>query len=193
MAAGGTDALECHDVSVHYGDVVALSHFSAAFARGMIHAVVGQNGAGKTTFARVAAGLVQPATSSLRIDGHAVNTGSVQGARKAGVELVHQNFALPPSFTVAETMEFGAEGKGRLYSRRRLEAKWTGHLEGLGIQAKPRDRFRDIPVESQQGVEIARALVTDARVLVLTNPRRCWRRRGSKRSLPVSAASNRAA
>ena len=95
---------------------------SVAFPPRLIHAVVGQNGAGKTTFARVAAGLVKPVSGSVTIDGREVPTGNVSRARGAGVELVHQSFALPPSFTVAEAMEFGATGRGALYSRRALEA-----------------------------------------------------------------------
>jgi general nucleoside transport system ATP-binding protein len=170
MTPDGTCALECRDVSVSYGDVAALVGVSAAFAPGLIHAVVGQNGAGKTTFARVAAGLVRPGTGVVRIAGRQVHAGSVQEARAAGVELVHQSFALPPSFTVAEAMEFGAQGKGRLYSRAGLEARWRPHLTDLGVTARPRDRVRDLPVESQQAVEIARALVTDARVLILDEP-----------------------
>ena len=57
-------------------------------------------------------------------------------ARSAGVELVHQSFALPPSFTVAEAMEFGATGKGALYSRKALEARWAKHLAALGIKVR---------------------------------------------------------
>jgi len=170
MAPDPTTALECRDVTVHYGEVAALVGVSVTFSPRMIHAVVGQNGAGKTTFARVAAGLVKPVAGTLSIGGRAVPTGNVNLARGAGVELVHQSFALPPSFTVAEAMEFGATGKGGLYSRRTLEARWAKHLQALGVKVDLRDRIRDLPVEMQQGVEIARALVTEARVLILDEP-----------------------
>ncbi|PJE31112.1 simple sugar transport system ATP-binding protein [Pseudooceanicola antarcticus] len=163
-------ALECRDVTVRYGDVTALSGVTAAFAQGLIHAVVGQNGAGKTTFARVAAGLVQPAEGEVAIHGQPIRTGQVAAARAAGVELVHQSFALPPSFTVSEAMEFGASGKGSLFSRRGLRRRWRQHLSDLQVIADPAQRIRDLPVESQQGVEIARALITQARVLILDEP-----------------------
>lgn len=163
--------LECHDVTVRYGDVVALEGVSVGFAPRQIHAVVGQNGAGKTTFARVCAGIVRPVAGELRIGGQAVPTGRVNQARASGVELVHQSFALPPSFTVAEAMEFGStRPKGALYTRRQLEARWQPHLESLGIKVRLRDRIRDLPVETQQAVEIARALVAKARVLILDEP-----------------------
>ena len=164
-------ALECRGVTVSYGAVMALREVSVGFPPGRIHAVVGQNGAGKTTFARVAAGLVRPDAGTLRIAGREVATGAVNAARAAGVELVHQSFALPPSFTVAEAMEFGSTRHGRApFTRAGLEARWRPHLDSLGVTARLRDRVRDLPVESQQAVEIARALVTDARVLILDEP-----------------------
>ncbi len=161
--------LDCHDVTVRFGDVVALSDVSISFASGAIHAVVGQNGAGKTTFARVIAGLIDPDEGSVRISGRDMPKGSVNDARRAGVELVHQSFALPPSFTVAEAMQFGGAG-GKLYTRNQLERRWQAHLDALNINVKAGQRIRDLPVESQQSVEIARALVTDAKLLILDEP-----------------------
>ncbi len=164
-------ALECDDVTVTYGDVVALHDVSVAFERGGIHAVVGQNGAGKTTFARVCAGLVRPSSGRLHMGGAPVPVGDVSAARLSGVELVHQSFALPPSFTVAEAMEFGSTQRTPLvYSRRALERRWKDHLESLDVPVSLGDRIRDLPVETQQGVEIARALVQEARVLILDEP-----------------------
>ena len=163
-------ALRCRGIRVAYGSLVALDDLSIAFARGRIHAVVGQNGAGKTTFARVAAGLVRPDAGALSVDGRALRPDRVAAARAAGVELVHQSFALPPSFTVAEALEFGA-GRGiGFYSRRRLLARCRERLKALGLAVDPRCRIRDLPVEAQQGVEIARALVADAKVLILDEP-----------------------
>lgn len=170
MSIHSPHALACRDVTVRYGDVTALSDVSVAFEPGLIHAVVGQNGAGKTTFARVASGLVQPTNGAVEIGGQVIRTGHVRESRAAGVELVHQSFALPPSFTVAEAMEFGAPGRGGLYSRKGLAEKWRAHLAGLDIQVDFSRRIRDLPVETQQSIEIARALITDAKVLILDEP-----------------------
>ncbi|MGG6898247.1 MULTISPECIES: ABC transporter ATP-binding protein [Rhizobium] len=170
MSNHSPPALACRDVTVRYGDVTALSEVSIEFEAGLIHAVLGQNGAGKTTFARVASGLVQPTTGRVEIGGQAIRTGHVRDSREAGVELVHQSFALPPSFTVAEVMEFGAPGHGGFYSRKALAEKWRPHLQSLDIQVDLSRRIRDLPVETQQSIEIARALVTDAKVLILDEP-----------------------
>ena len=164
-------ALACEYVTVTYGDVMALRDVSVAFDGGRIHAVVGQNGAGKTTFARVCAGIVRPSSGRLTIGDRPISVGDVGASRRSGVELVHQSFALPPSFTVAEAMEFGSTRRtAPVYSRRGLEARWQRHLESLDVRARLSDRIRDLPVETQQGVEIARALVSEARVLILDEP-----------------------
>jgi simple sugar transport system ATP-binding protein len=164
-------ALACEHVTVTYGDVVALHDVSVAFEPARIHAVVGQNGAGKTTFARVCAGIVRPTTGELTVGGKPIRTGDVSASRGSGVELVHQSFALPPSFTVAEAMEFGSERPAApVFSRKALERRWRDHLESLDVPVKLSDRIRDLPVETQQAVEIARALVSEAKVLILDEP-----------------------
>ncbi len=164
-------ALACAGVTVTYGEVIALRDVSVGFDRARIHAVVGQNGAGKTTFARVCAGIVRPSGGHLTIGDEPVPVGSVRASRASGVELVHQSFALPPSFTVAEALEFGSiERTAPVYSRRALERRWKDHLESLDVPARLSDRIRDLPVETQQAVEIARALVSNARVLILDEP-----------------------
>jgi len=164
-------ALACAGVTVTYGEVIALRDVSVGFDRARIHAVVGQNGAGKTTFARVCAGIVRPSDGHLTIGDEPVPVGSVRASRASGVELVHQSFALPPSFTVAEALEFGSiERTAPVYSRRALERRWQDHLASLDVPARLSDRIRDLPVETQQAVEIARALVSNARVLILDEP-----------------------
>ncbi len=139
-------ALECRGLTVRYGEVAALTSVDAVFEKAQIHAIVGPSGAGKTTFARVCAGIVKPYHGSVHVNGRDLPMGSVGAARAAGVEIVHQNFALPPSFTIAEVMEFGAAHPGlKAYSRRGLEARWREHLKRTGVSAPPGARVRAGP------------------------------------------------
>jgi ABC-type uncharacterized transport system ATPase subunit len=164
-------ALACAGLTIRFGDFTALADVTLSLAPRRIHAVCGQNGAGKTSFARACAGLIAPAAGSITIAGKPLRAGQVMAARAAGVELVHQSFALPPSFTIAEAMEFGLTGRaGAIYTRAGLNARWAAHLQALGVEAKPSTRIRDLPVETQQAVEIARALAGEARILILDEP-----------------------
>lgn len=162
-------AFQAEAVTVRYGTFAALSDVSARFEAGRIHAIVGQNGAGKTTFARVAAGLVRPAEGGIGVFGRPLGGGDVAEARAAGVELVHQSFALPPSFTVAEVLQFVGPRAG-LFRRSTIERHWQGWLDKLGLGLKAGARIRDLPVEMQQSAEIARAMVSQARLLILDEP-----------------------
>ncbi len=162
-------ALIADAVTVRYGDVTALSKVCARFEPGRIHAVLGQNGAGKTTFARVAAGLVPPAEGLVAVFGRQLAGGDVAEARRAGVELVHQSFALPPSFTVAEVLQFVGPISG-LFTKRGIECHWQAWLDSLGLGLDAGARIRDLPIEMQQSAEIARAMVSEARLLILDEP-----------------------
>lgn len=168
-AGAPAPALTTRAVTVRYGTVTALAAVSTRFEPGGIHAVLGQNGAGKTTFARVAAGLVQPAEGSITVFGQSLAGGNVAEARGAGVELVHQSFALPPSFTVAEVLQFVGPRPG-LFTKRGIERYWQAWLDGLGLGLDASARIRDLPIELQQSAEIARAMVSDARLLILDEP-----------------------
>ena len=165
-----TLAINCRDISVRYGEVHALSEVSIAFPAKGIHVVVGQNGAGKTSLARVLAGLVKPHAGTLAVNGAPVGTGSVAGARSAGIELVHQSFALPPSFTVAEALAFGAGSGLGLFRRKDLYRRCEEQLDALDIAIPPDSRIFELPIEQQQAVEIARALSSHADILILDEP-----------------------
>ena len=165
-------AIRVEGVSVAFGDVRALQDVSLELAQGLIHVLVGQNGAGKTTLARVVSGLIHPDSGSYSILGETMPLGDVPAARRAGVEMVHQSFTLPPSFTVAEALEFATDRPDatEVYRRRSLESRWRDELDRAGLEIGIRCRIRDLPIEALQSLEITRALVSDAKVLILDEP-----------------------
>ena len=164
-------ALACEGVVVRFGDLLALGGVSVGFAPGRLHCVVGQNGAGKTTLARVIAGLYRPEAGRVSVFGEAILAGDVTASRRAGVEMVHQSFTLPPSFTVAEALGLFDTRRGRsVYRMRGLEERWRAELERSGLDIDPGARIRDLPIEALQAVEVTRALAADARILILDEP-----------------------
>ncbi|MEU4226051.1 ATP-binding cassette domain-containing protein [Nonomuraea sp. NPDC026600] len=159
-------------MSVEFGDFRALDGVTATFPPGRVHALVGQNGAGKTTLARVLAGLVEPLSGTVQVGEDLLSGGSVGEARRHGVELVHQHFALPADFTVAQCFELFNDGPQLLgaFSRTRLRRRAETLLAGAGTDVDPDAVIGRLPIETVQAVEIARALASNPRVLILDEP-----------------------
>lgn len=171
-APAGPSAVSCRSLGVSFGSVRALRDVSLDLASGRIHALVGQNGAGKTTLAKVLGGLQTPDSGDVHIAGQRLPPGDVRAARVAGLAMVHQHFSLPPSFTIAEALELTtARPGGRpVYRRAEMHQRWQDDVARIGGVTALSTRIRDLPVETRQSLEIARALASEARVLILDEP-----------------------
>lgn len=165
-------ALECNNIDVKFGSVHALKNVSIKFAQGEIHALLGQNGAGKSTIAKVMSGVLVPQTGTLDILSHKIELGVEGATQAAGLDIVHQRFALPPEFEIAEALEFASARKmgGAFYSKRQIEEKWQAHLADAGIHVSANSKLTSLPVETAQSIEIIRAMANDAKVLILDEP-----------------------
>lgn len=160
-------ALEMSRVRKHFDSVVALEDVSLTVRAGTIHALLGENGAGKTTLMHVAYGMVKPDAGVIRIAGRVVPLLSPLAAISHGIGMVHQHFTLVPAMTVAENLALG--GRGRL-RRSEMRARVTEIAERTGFVLDPDARVDTLPVGAQQRVEIAKALVRNASVLILDEP-----------------------
>ena len=162
-----TPALLLAGISKRYGVVAALEEATFTLRAGTVHALLGENGAGKTTLMRVAFGMVHPDAGSVHVQGRVVHLASPAAAIAAGIGMVHQHFTLVPPMTVAENIALG--GRGLL--RRGASAALVDDVARLtGFALAPASRVEDLPVGAQQRVEIAKALVRKARILVLDEP-----------------------
>ena len=164
--------LELKGITKRYGSLVANDHIDLTVEQGQIHALLGENGAGKTTLMNVLFGLVQPDEGEILIDGQPQHLGSPSDAIRAGIGMVHQHFMLVPVFTVAENVTLGMERTRvlGLLDRRRTRRDVRELSERYGLEVNPDALVEDLPVGVQQRVEIIKALLRDASVLILDEP-----------------------
>ncbi len=160
-------ALSLNHITRRFGKVVALDDAGIEVRPGTIHALLGENGAGKTTLMQIASGLVQPDAGDVCVAGQRVALKSPLDALTAGIGMVYQHFTLVPAMTVAENLALGGRG---LRNLPRMVAQVHDVAERTGFQLDPHARVESLPVSAQQRVEIAKALVRDAKVLILDEP-----------------------
>ena len=165
-------SLELRGITKRFGSLTANDGIDLAVGDGEIHAILGENGAGKSTLMNIVYGLLAPDEGTISVDGKVVTIDSPLDALAAGIGMVHQHFMLIPVFTVAENIVLGHEktkGPGLLD----LEA---ARKEILRVSAEynfdidPDALVEHLPVGLQQRVEIIRALIYDAKVLILDEP-----------------------
>jgi simple sugar transport system ATP-binding protein len=164
---GGPPALSLQGIDKRYGATQALASASLSVRAGTVHALLGENGAGKTTLMHVAYGMERPDSGTIQLHGRTVRLAGPGDAIAGGVGMVHQHFTLVPVMTVAENVALGGHGKLEL-SRTVTRVRELSERTGLALD--PEARVEVLSVAAQQRVEIAKALMRRARILVLDEP-----------------------
>lgn len=160
-------ALELRGTSKRFGSTVALDGVDFTVATGQVHALLGENGAGKSTAMRIAYGLTPADAGTVRVFGTALARHSVPAAVVAGVGMVHQHLSLVPTLTAAESVALGGRG---LFKREEAEAALRTVSQASGLAVDPRAIVADLSLVEQQRLEILKALARNARVLILDEP-----------------------
>ncbi|MGO4353075.1 sugar ABC transporter ATP-binding protein [Rhizobium sp. RAF36] len=163
--------LRASALSKQYGPVTVLSDITLDILPGEIHAIIGENGAGKSTFMRLLSGYAEPTGGSLSMGTGEVRFAKPEQAQEAGIVLVHQEILLADGLTVAENVFLGREmmrnGVVDDKTMRRLTAE---KLAELGCVASPNALVRDISLADRQLVQIARALLDDYKLVIFDEP-----------------------
>lgn len=155
-----------------YPNGVAANQGVDLFVRkGEIHALMGENGAGKSTLMKMLFGMEQPTSGEILINGEALNLSSPSVAIAHGIGMVHQHFMLVPSLTVAENMVLGMVPKKAMFIDEAKAIEITKeYAERFNLHVEPEAKVADIPVGMKQKVEILKALVRGAKILILDEP-----------------------
>jgi len=174
-----TPVIETRGITKRFPGVLANDRVDFTLEKGEIHALLGENGAGKTTLMNMLYGLYQPDEGEILVNGEAVEFHDPNDAIRQGIGMVHQHFMLIPVMTVTENIILGVErtrpplaflGKlGRL-DRRSARNRIRELAEEYGLAVDPNATIQDLPVGSQQRVEIVKTLYRRADILILDEP-----------------------
>ena len=163
--------LEARGIRKSYGGVTALADVDLALRPGSVHALLGENGAGKSTLVKIMTGATRADSGSLRLDGEEILFANTADAVRRGVAVVSQELSLFPHLSVLANLFPMREPKRMLLIDRRKMAQLAAPiLADLGLSVDPRTLVRDLTLAQRQLVEIAKALVSNPRVLLLDEP-----------------------
>jgi rhamnose transport system ATP-binding protein len=174
-------------IGKRYGALRALADVSVTIEPGGIHALVGENGAGKSTLGKIIGGAVRPDEGELLIDGTTVTLHSPRDAIRHGISLIEQEFALAPDLSVLDNVFLGVElGARGLLDRGAQRERFAELAERIDFTPDPSTRVRALRTAEQQKVEVLRALVRDARLIVMDEPTAALTRREADRLLQIT-------
>jgi simple sugar transport system ATP-binding protein/ribose transport system ATP-binding protein len=187
-AAGATGLrVDLRHISKRYGGAHALEDVSVSVAPGEIHALVGENGAGKSTLGKIVAGAVAPDEGEIVLDGRTVGFRSPRDAIREGIALIHQELALAPAMSVLDNVFLGVEPGARgLVGRAGERRLFRDIATRIGFEHNPAVRVETLRTADQQKVEILRALVRDARLIVMDEPTAALTREEAARLLEIT-------
>ena len=164
--------IEMLDIHKSFNGIAVLKGVSLHARGGRIHALVGENGAGKSTLIKTMAGVIQPDSGEMRLDGQALRWRTPGEAKAQGVHVIYQEFVQFAELSVAENIFMGDKrlSPGGFLKRKEMHQRAADLLSKLGVQIDPAARVGDLSVADQQMVEIAKALSHQVRVLILDEP-----------------------
>jgi rhamnose transport system ATP-binding protein len=172
LAAPGAELLSLRHAAKAFGAVQAIADGSIELYAGEAHALVGENGAGKSTMVKILAGVHQPDSGTLLMDGRPASLHGPAAARDAGIAVIYQEPTLFPDLTVAENIFMGRQPlrAGRRIDVRAMRAQAAELFGRLGVPLDPARICRGLSIADQQIVEIGKALSLNARVIVMDEP-----------------------
>lgn len=167
----GDTILKLNHISKLYPGVVALDDLNIEFKEGEIHAMVGENGAGKSTMIKIISGAVQPTRGTIEINNHTYEQMTPTLSRQNGIAVIYQEFTLIPVLSASENIFLGEFiMKGMVLDRKEMDKKAEELFNRLHVDIDPSTKVADLTTGYQQIVEIAKAISKDAKILIMDEP-----------------------
>lgn len=164
--------IELRGITKRFGGVTALNNVSMSISPGEIHCLAGENGSGKSTIIKVISGVYTPDEGEIVIDGKPVGPLTPQVSISHGIQVIYQDFSLFPTLSVAENIALNSllKDRRRLIDWRAARRAAVGVLERLGVELDPDATVESLPTSGRQIVAIARAVLADARLIIMDEP-----------------------
>lgn len=163
--------LQIANISKSFATVTVLKDISLSIQKGHVVTLVGENGAGKSTLCKIIAGNLMPDTGTLTIGEHTYENLDINQAKKVGIRMVHQELMVLPKMTIQENLFVGNElNTGIFLDKTEMNRRAHELMELVGLNIDPGTKVSEIDIAARQLVEIARALSTDAKIIILDEP-----------------------
>ena len=167
--------VELRNITKAFPGVIANDNISLEINKGEIFALLGENGAGKSTLMSILFGMYEPEEGEIYVRGEKVNLSSSKDATALNIGMVHQHFKLVSNYTITENIVLGDEpvkhvGPFSWVDLKGASEKIRALSLDYGLEVNPDDKIEDIPVSTQQRVEILKMLYRDAEILIFDEP-----------------------
>ncbi|MCE7041795.1 sugar ABC transporter ATP-binding protein [Dyadobacter sp. CY312] len=167
--------LQVTNLTKSYSGIKALDNVQLTLQRGEVHALMGENGAGKSTFMKILIGLIDADSGEIFFEGNELKRGGVNNVQRKGISMIHQEILIIPELTVAQNIFLGREkeitsSKTGWLNDDRINSKAKELLEQMGVDISPYIKMKYLSVAQMQMVEIAKAISNDAKVIIMDEP-----------------------
>lgn len=167
--------LQVKNLTKSYSGVKALDDVQLTIKKGEVHALMGENGAGKSTFMKILIGLLTPDSGEIIFEGNTIKNNTVSEISKRGISMIHQEILIIPELTVAQNIFLGREkelsgNKIGWLNDKNITLKAADLLRELGVDIDAKIKMKYLCVAQMQMVEIAKAVSNNARVIIMDEP-----------------------
>ena len=165
--------LSMQGITKIYGNIAAIEGVNFSVEKGEVHALIGENGAGKSTLLNILSGVRDANAGEIRVDGNLVHMKNPLSARQAGIAMIHQELQHVPELSVAQNMFLGrplTKYKGVFVDKKAQYERAKVILKRLDPSINPDEPIKNLKVAQQQIVEIARALLDEAKIIAMDEP-----------------------